>query len=166
MMLQGMWRYSVFRLLILVASLLITTNAFAVNMVCFEQGTNNTQRRLQGDCYKKGVCQGYNNTNILPNCIIATQEEYNKASDRFTEYDANVVSGSRIVDMSTQKKQAILDAEALAQVNAQKQSIDNFDITAKDVMTAYVKVYNSKVPVAYRVTKQEIIDQIKLDLGL
>lgn len=91
--------------------LLIPTIAHAEMFVCFDAQQNFMDKR-QGDCLTMGLCSDYNNQGLNPNCIIATDEEYNTAL-RFTEFDPNVVTGSRVVPMQQAEIDAILADEAL-----------------------------------------------------
>ena len=96
---------------IILTIFLTSTTCFAESWVCFDSTTKYVQVRMQGDGLSLGIT-GLNNSNIIPTCILATTEEYAKASDRFTKYDASVVTGSRIVDMTQAEKDAITTEEA------------------------------------------------------
>lgn len=152
-------------LLTLVLSLFLTTQVYAEQWVCFDSVTKRVNKVVEGDGMRLGIC-GLNNSNIDPNCILATAQEYDLAKQAYKKVDKSVISGSRVIDLTQAEKDAILQAEADAQKNAQIAIVDKFDITAKDAFTAWIKIYNSKVPLQYRVTRQEIKDQIKKDLGL
>jgi len=92
--------------------LLIPTLAHAEMFVCFDAQDNFMDKR-QGDCLMLGICSGYNNTGLNPDCIEATQEEYDIAS-RFTEFDPNVVTGSRVVAMQQSEIDAINASDTLS----------------------------------------------------
>ena len=70
------------------------------------------------------------------------------------------------VEMTQEEKNAVDQQEAQVIHNAMIAQVDGLDVTVKDVFTAFIKVYNSKVPAQYRITKQELIDQLRLDLNL
>lgn len=85
---------------------------------------------------------------------------------KFLRYDSNIVVGSPVVEKSQAEKDAIIAAEEQAAEDAANVEVDKLRVDMKDALTALVKVYNSKVPAQYQMTKQEIIDQIKQDRGI
>ena len=60
----------------------------------------------------------------------------------------------------------ILQAEADAEEHAQNDAVDELDIPIKDAFTAWLTLYNSKVPAQYQVAPAELKQQDKDDLGL
>ena len=75
-----------------------------------------------------------------------------------------VVNGA-VVEMSQAEKDSILQAEADAQEQALLDAIDEYNISKIDLITALVKRINVRIP-NNPITKQEVVDQIKTDLGL
>jgi len=153
------------KILILLILCLVTSIANAEPWVCFDPTTKRVTRMFIGDGLKLGI-SGQNNTGIIPTCILATDLEYKYATKPYMMVDKSIVTGSRVVSLTPVEIDAIIlemdNDDKSSQINA----IKAFDITAKDGLNAFIKVYNSKVPSAYRITKKEIIDQIKSDLGL
>lgn len=147
---------------ILVFLLLFAGIANAELWVC---ENNMVLKAFDGDGYRLGIC-GLNNTNIISNCIEATASEYVLAKLQYKKLDTEQPVGGRVVDWTQQE----IDDYVLAQQQAldaeKEQLIDALDVSLKDVFVAFIKVYNSKVPAQYQITKQEIIDQLKSDLGL
>jgi len=101
-----------FNIFYILLSIIISTTVHAEMFVCFDAQDNFLTKR-EGDCLTLGICSSYNNTGLNPDCIIATQEEYDIAS-RFTEFDPNVVTGSRVVAMQQSEIDAINASDALA----------------------------------------------------
>lgn len=152
-----------YRWLILVLSiLLLTTNAFAEKWVC-QKG--NSLIKKEGDGVRLGVCD-VNNTNIAPQCILATEEEYNLASQQYKKLDKSIVTGSRIIDMTQAEIDALVLSEQSAQAQADTIATEDLSVTLKEAFTAFIKVYNSKHKAVERITKQELIEQLKADKGL
>lgn len=79
--------------------------------VCYDASTKEVTQTLSGDCLKLGLCSQYNNEGVRSGCFEATKEEFEKAQDQFVIYDPQVVSGSRIVDMSNEKKNEVIAEE-------------------------------------------------------
>jgi len=75
------------------------------------------------------------------------------------------VENGQVVEMSQAEKDAVLQAEANAKRQALLDRIDKYEISNLDLLTALVKRINARIP-SNPITKQEIIDQIKSDLGL
>lgn len=67
------------------------------------------------------------------------------------------------------KIQVEIDADLQTKVNAQLQAdrnrADKLEFTMQDVIKALIKIINIRIP-NNPITKQEIIDQLKIDLGL
>ena len=78
-------------------ALLLTSKTFAENWVCQDSGK---LVLLQGDCFKMGLCSGFNNTGILPNCIEATESEWLNAKLPNKKLNDSALIGLRIEDMS------------------------------------------------------------------
>jgi len=154
------------RLVILVVSLImVTTNASAARFVCFNPTSKNVKGSAQGDCHELKLCSGYNNTGLNPNCIIATKQEFDKAQSKYTEYDANVVSGSRIVDMSASKIATIKGTQQTNYENFVKDDINNYLVSVKDLAKALVNL-NLADTSGNPITGQMIKNEIKSNLGL
>jgi crotonobetainyl-CoA:carnitine CoA-transferase CaiB-like acyl-CoA transferase len=104
----------VYIITLILASFSLT--AHAEMFVCFDED-GNYQSKRQGDCMTLGLCSDYNNQGLDEDCIIASKEEYDKAS-KYTERDGNAVVGSRVKDMEQSEIDAINAAEEAAQVQA------------------------------------------------
>lgn len=150
--------------------LLTSTTCFAETWVCFNASSKYVEKRLDGDGFILGVC-GLNNSNIIPTCILATPTEYAKASDRFTKYDASVVSGSRIVDMTVSEKSAITTAEAAAALTAKRTDAKNqYSLPyLKAIVQAIVDEFNRNRTWDNKpqITKEDVLNAIynKVDSG-
>ncbi len=75
-----------------------------------------------------------------------------------------VVAGE-LVERTQAEKAIILQAEADAQAQALLDAIDKYEVSNLDLLTALVKRINVRIP-SNPITKQEIMQQIKDDLGL
>jgi len=151
------------KILLLVFSL-ICSIANAELFVCqssSEITQRNHLRKIQGDCMRLGVCSDFDNKGINPNCIIASKEEYDSVME-FKKLDFNVVSGSRVIDMTQAEQDALTQAEADAQALAEQSMLDRFDVSQLELMTALIKRINVRIP-NNPITKSEIIQQIKAD---
>ena len=146
------------KIILVFTFLLITQLAHAGMFVCFDVDDNYKGKR-EGDCFTLGICSGYNNTGLNPQCIIATKEEYDLAG-KFTER-----VGGTVVPMQQAEIDAILQAEADAQIQAEIDRADRLDFTIEDVIIALVKRINTRIP-SNPITKQEVVDQLKADKGL
>ena len=74
-------------LVILVLNLLFTSIVYAETWICFDETTKMITNTLQGDCYKSGLCSGYNNSGLLKNCFEASKEEFDKARQSQVKID-------------------------------------------------------------------------------
>ena len=75
------------------------------------------------------------------------------------------VKDGKVVEMTQIERDALLVKEQQAIKEARIKAISNLDISAKDVITALIKVINKRIP-NNPITKDEIITQIKQDKGL
>jgi hypothetical protein len=85
---------------------------------------------------------------------------------KYVKYDAAIVTGIPIREMTQSEKDTVNAADLANEQNRERQNVDRLEVTIEDALTALVQVYNSKVPAANRITKQEIIDRIKTNKGL
>lgn len=69
-------------------------------------------------------------------------------------------SGDTIVEMSAVEKQVIADAELLQR----KLTANTFSSSPIQIFTALIKVINIRLPTGQKITKQEVIDAIKLEI--
>lgn len=74
------------------------------------------------------------------------------------------INNGQVVEMSQAEKDIVLYEEQVAANAVIEQNADDLTITIKDAFTAFIKVYNSKVPVQYQITKAELVQQLKDDL--
>lgn len=150
---------------ILLVMLLITTPALAENWINYDLVTMRVIMAVRTDCFSSGFC-GPNNTNIQDGWIEATPEEFYLAKEDNKKVNLALAVGSRVIDMTQTEINAYL-AEVKTTLDAEKtQRTNNLDVTIKDAFTAWLKVYNSKVPPQYRVTGAELIQQLKTDQGI
>lgn len=129
--------------IILIIFLLITTNVFAGDYVCFDQDGTITGKYKSVD--------GSN----LSGCLRITREVY----EALTQWKK--VSGGQVVDMTQAEIDAILQAEADAQAQAETTAVNNLDVTLREAFIAWLQLYNAKVPAQYQITAQEMIQQIR-----
>jgi hypothetical protein len=122
----------------LILFLLLTVPASAEQIVCSKDGA---LTRYEGDCFKLGICSGYNNTGIKTGCIIATSGEYQNAGSRYYKLDANVVNGPRIVEMTQAEKDQLDVAKIVAEQDAKNARIAIID----DNMSAVPNISLTKV---------------------
>lgn len=148
------------KIIIILLFLSYCSAASAERWVC-QQGLN--LRRFTGDGYVAGIC-GKNNTNIIPSCIEATLIEYNLSAQAYKKLDTNASVGSRVISWSQQEIDDAIQAEVDAQEQALLDAIDKYEISKIDLITALIKVINVRIP-SNPITKQEMINQIKDDLG-
>ena len=71
-----------------------------------------------------------------------------------------VIAGE-LLERTQAEKDAILQAETDARQLAQDNADNELRVTLKEAFTAWLQLYNSKVPVQYKVTKDEMVTQIK-----
>ena len=98
------------------------------------------------------------------NCVYVLPADHETVRQMVGKFFKKGVTGYP-VEMSQAEKDAILQAEEDARQQALLDAIDKFDITNLDLLTALIKVINVRIP-SNPITKQEMIDQIKDDLGL
>ena len=69
--------------------------------------------------------------------------------------------GTSIVEMSQAEKDAI----AAAELQTRKDQANDFSLQSmKPILTALIKVLNTKLPANKQITKQELVDAIKLEI--
>jgi hypothetical protein len=124
---------------------------WAGDYVCFDDN---------GYIDEKYISVDGSNLDQRADCLKVTREVF-EALTRWKK-----VSGGAVMDMTQAEIDAILAAEAQANTQAQTEQVNNIEVTLKEAFTAWLKVYNSKVPAQYRVTAQELINQLKADKGL
>ena len=114
---------------------------------------------VDGELVKKGSspidgCLYFNDDNM---------DEYTRVKTLFAgvRHDFLKIVDGVIVEKTQAEKDVILAAEAQAVIDAQNSTDDALSVTQLEVWTAWVQLYNSKVPAQYQVTKSEIIQKIK-----
>lgn len=118
----------------------------------------------QGKIYKKehsisshlieeGLIEGYERT-------VKVDEEIYRVVDKFYLVDNGVLR-----QMTQVEKDALLAEEAEVERQSLIARIDKYEVSNLDLLTALVKRINVRIP-SNPITKQEIIDQIKQDLGI
>ena len=75
------------------------------------------------------------------------------------------VSGGLVIEMTQAEKDDVDTVETQAQEDALLAKIDEYEVSNLALLTALVKRINVRIP-SNPITKQEIIDQLKSDLGL
>jgi len=142
------------RYALIVLSLFISANAFAAEQckqINIEAFTNEFKNLLPASV--SSLMAG--NTGTLRG-ISAGNICYETPS-----VDLNTVLSQTAVE--SRISQIISDAELTPAKIAAAQSAadDDLQVSVKEAFTAWVQVYNSKVPAQYRVTKVELVEQIK-----
>jgi len=154
------------KFILLLIGLLIAGNVYAEGFICYDSTTKKIIKRVSGDCKKLGLCSGENNTGLQSNCIVAkTRQEWIDSKLNHKKVDVSQ-SVNRIVDWTQAEIDAETQAKTIAKKAADTTAVNNLSVSVKDVFTSFIKVYNSKMPVQYRITAKELKDQIKLDKGL
>ena len=74
------------------------------------------------------------------------------------------ISNGQVVEMTQAEKDNVDVAEIKAHQDAEKSAIDKLNVTIEDGFIALVKRINERL-VTNKITKQEIVDQIKCDKG-
>lgn len=127
--------------------MVISTTVFAGFNICDD-----------GGLVKRGSspivgCLYFNDDNI---------SEYNRVKTLFSgvRHDFLEIVGGVVVEKSQAEKDIILTAEALAQSVAEAEAKNNLQVTIKQAFTAWLTVYNSKVPLQYQVTANEITSEL------
>jgi len=151
--------------------LLVTATAKAELWVCYDKATvgdviYNKPSRYSGDCKALNLCTGLNNTGIKANCFEATQTEYDNAGVSLMQVNTAAGVGSRVFLLSKEDKDKIAVYNGQVVAAAEKAQAENMEISTKDLMTSFINLYNSKMPIQYRVTTDELKTQIKSDLGI
>ena len=146
------------RILILIVSfLLIASIAYASNVVICRTSNDDSKQIIR---YLKSVhTPRYSSDNknlINPDVSLLINVP--------TKYWKCVNSG--VVEMTPPEK-ALVDLDEADVINQELMTmVDNWEANPSDMLRAFIKVYNSKAPVVQEITEQELIDQIKTDLGL
>jgi hypothetical protein len=104
--------------------ILFVSPCYAENWVCYDPNDGHITQAVQGDCLNLGLCSDANNQGLKPNCFEAKQEEFEKAKESFVKFDASVVTGNKIVDLSDIEKDMILQDQAVKQ-QAQDKFLDD-----------------------------------------
>lgn len=118
-----------------------------------------TLRSFDGDGYAKGICEK-NNQNIISQCIEATKQQYAEAKLQYKKLE-----NGDVVDWTQVEIDVYFQAQSDTQRQALLDAIDKYEISKVDLITALVQVINVRIP-KNPITKQEIIQQLKDDLGL
>lgn len=95
----------------------------------------------------------------LPNILKLSRDDF-RALTKWHK-----VSGGQVVLMTQTEKDAILAQEEADRRQKLLDRIDKYEVSNLDLLTALVKRINVRIP-TNKITKQEIIDQIKSDLEL
>ena len=151
------------RFLQVLISLFWASNCFAANMVCYDQTTRQVTFKA-----KSVSVSNHPETNCLRVSHVKIDEinRFYKYTGQGNDKDNYIDHDVKFVEMTQAEKDAILLAEETARKLGEATQVDAFNITAKDAFTAFIKVYNSKVPANQKITKAELIQQIKDDKGL
>lgn len=94
-----------------------------------------------------------------PDALRIDEATYNSIT-RF-----HIVVNDKVVELKQAEKDVILQAESDAQEQSQIASINELEITQKEAWVAWLKLYNAKVPLQYRVTPLELKNQVLKDKG-
>lgn len=126
------------KILLITTILLMSTKCYAENWVCYNALTNHITRSVNGDCTSLGICAGPNNQGIIPNCFEATETEYIKSKERFVKFNRLGAVGNRVIDMTAQEIQDILDAEAAAIRQQKLDQIENLEVSTSELLRALI----------------------------
>jgi len=113
-------------LVTLVFSLILINSANAENWICYDD-QNIITTKVQGDCLKLGLCTGFNNEGLRPDCFEASKNEYEKAASSQVKVDKGIIVGDRVVDLTEEEKQdqkRIEDEVKLENENNKRSLID------------------------------------------
>jgi len=88
-------------------------------------------------------------------CLKVNRDTYN-ALNRWKK-----VEGGKVVEMTQEEKDAILQAEKEAQTQAINDAIEKFEVSQVEILTALVQVINKRLPSDKQITKEELVTQIK-----
>lgn len=153
------------RTIFTISFLILCSVAHAEPWVCFDGTTKYVNKVVEGDGLHLGI-SGKDNSNIDPNCILATASEYSDAQQVYKKVDTGQAVGSRVVDWTAQEISDYEDALAAADEAAQCVSINDLDIMLKEAFVAWLQLYNSKVPAQYQVTNAEMKTQVRANRGI
>ena len=98
-----------------------------------------------------------------------TSQGYDELMDLVKNYPLKYIKWgfSGRPELKTQQEAQQADAEEQVQLNAlMSAEVDRLNVSAEELVTALVKVINQRLPAGQKITKQEIINQIKTDKGL
>lgn len=127
--------------------LLIASPVFAGDFVCHDGTGFNLYKRLsRGKGYSMDL-----------KCIRA---------DRNTVLTDKKIESGQIVDMTQEEIDARDQAIADAQAQTLSDKADKLNFSMEDVITALVKVINVRLPAGQKITKKEIVSQLKSDLDI
>lgn len=112
---------------ILLGLILVATPSYAERWICYDELALNVTKRVQGDCLALGICSGFNNTGLLPNCFEATAQEFQKAQDFYVKVNISNGVGNRVIDWTQAEIDADLAEQAAAQAAAKAAAISALD---------------------------------------
>ena len=131
--------------------ILFCSIAIAGEYVCYDENGYITDKHYSVD--------GNHSAASNPNCIKITRNEFKS----LTKW--HKVENGQIVIMSQAEKDAILAQEEADKRQRLLDRIDKYEVSNLDLLTALVKRINVRIP-SNKITKQEIVQQLKSDLGL
>ena len=91
-----------FNILILVSLLFFPVSVYAETWICFDQVSKEITKMVEGDGLKFGIC-GLNNSNIIPDCILADGIEWNNAKNENIKVDDSMDIGKRVIFLTPKK---------------------------------------------------------------
>lgn len=97
-----------------------------------------------------------------------TQQEYDRTYNllKNTERKYLKVVNNFVQEKTVQEKTQADTDEAAAQKIADTNEVNRLNVSNEDIITALVQTINKRLAVGQKITKQEIIDQIKSNKGL
>ncbi len=143
--------------LIFIILLLTTSQAFAGIPVCHDGSGKITFFSLSGN--PKAGCLYFSDKDM------AKYNEAKKLLKTNSRKYLKIVSG-KLVELTAQEKIDLAIANTAAQKSIERTRIETFESSDKDKFIAFLKLYNKKVTSSMRISKSEIISQIKLNKGL
>lgn len=105
--------------------------------ICFDAVTKEVVSKTTGVGHKLGYSDE-NDENIIPTCILATEEEYIKAHSSHVRVDVD--APIRVVSWTEQEVIDHKDAKKASKRQNKKDKINSLDITASDLAKALIEL--------------------------
>lgn len=151
------------KLFFMLALIFVTTNVYAEKWICYENVTEGATtydkivKRVVGDCIKKGICTGPNNTGLNPGCFEAEGSEWADSANEYSEVIITNLNGDRVKSLSQGKINDINSARATTRDQELRSSSKAaYDGAGRDalIFKALVSVLIDEI----NLLRQEIVD--------